>query len=88
VYKANKGFCDLQFSNCSRDELLAMVKSYLSDRMTVEKAGKSASVRIAVPPVWFEHSFDDHIVDVKQALDAIQELNQLARTLAKYVLFQ
>ena len=88
VYKANKGFCDLQFGNCSRDELLAMVKSYLSDRMTVEKAGKSASVRIAVPPVWFEHSFDDHIADVEQALDAIQELNQLARTLAKNVLFQ
>ena len=88
VYKANKGFCDLQFSNCSREDLFAKVKNYLSDHMTVEKAGKSASIRIAVPPVWFEHSFGDHASDVDQALYAIQELNKLARILAKNVLFQ
>jgi hypothetical protein len=83
IYKASKGFCDLQFSNCSRDDLLSKVRNYLSERMTVEKAGKSASVRIAVPPVWFEHSFDNHTGDVDQALNAMSELYQLARTLVK-----
>jgi hypothetical protein len=83
VYKANKGFCDLQFSNCTREDLLAKVKDYLSDRMTVEKAGKSASVRICVSPVWFENRFEDKVIEVDEALAAIMELYQLSRTLAK-----
>ena len=83
VYKANKGFCDLQFSNCTREELLAKVKDYLSDRMTVEKAGKSASVRIAVSPVWFENRFEDKVCEVDEALAAMMELYQFSRTLVK-----
>lgn len=83
VYKANKGFCDLQFSNCTREELLAKVKTFLSDRMTVEKAGKSASVRIMVPPVWFEKPFQEKVSEVDEALDAMAELYELARTLVK-----
>ena len=82
VYKANKGFCDLQFSNCTRENLLSQVKDYLSDRMTVEKAGKSASVRICVSPVWFENCFEKKIYEVDEALGAIMELYQLSRTLA------
>ena len=81
VYKANKGFCDLQFSNCTREHLLSKVKDFLSDRMTVEKAGKSASVRIAVSPVWFENRFEDKVCEVDEALGAITELYQLSRTL-------
>ena len=81
VYKANKGFCDLQFSNCTREDLLSKVKDYLSDRMTVDKAGKSASVRIAVSPVWFENRFEDKVREVDEALGAITELYQLSRTL-------
>ena len=81
VYKANKGFCDLQFSNCTREDLLSKVKDYLSDRMTVEKTGKSASVRIAVSPVWFENRFEDKVREVDEALGAITELYQLSRTL-------
>ena len=84
VYKANKGFCDLQFSNCTREDLLSKVKDYLSDRMTVEKAGKSASVRITVSPVWFENRFEDKVREVNEALGAIMELYQLSRTLVKY----
>ena len=76
VYKANKGFCDLQFSNCTREDLLSKVKDYLSDRMTVEKAGKSASVRITVSPVWFENRFEDKVHEVDEALGAITELYQ------------
>jgi hypothetical protein len=83
VYKANKGFCDLQFSNCTREELLSKVKDYLSDRMTVEKAGKSASIRLTVPPVWFEKPFHEKVLEVDEALDAMAELYELARTLVK-----
>ena len=87
VYKANKGYCDLQFSNCTREHLLSQVKSYLSDRMTVEKAGKSASVRIAVPSVWFEKCFDEKIPEVDAALNAMTELYELSRQLVKDGLF-
>ena len=83
VYKANKGFCDLQFSNCTREELLSKVNDYLSDRMTVEKAGKSASIRITVSPVWFEKPFHEKVSEVDEALDAMTELYELARTLVK-----
>ena len=83
VYKANKGFCDLQFSNCTREDLLSKVKDYLSDRMTVEKAGKSASVRIRVPPVWFEKQFAEKTSEVDEALAAMVELYELSRTLVK-----
>ena len=83
VYKANKGFCDLQFSNCAREELLSKVKDFLSDRMTVEKTGKSASIRISVPPVWFEKPFHEKVSEVDEALDAMTELSELARTLVK-----
>lgn len=87
IYKANKGFCDLQFSNCTREDLLAKVKDYLSDRMTVEKTGKSASVRITVSPVWFGRQFSDKEAEVDEALTAIAELLELARTLVKANLF-
>jgi hypothetical protein len=63
--------------------LLAKVKDYLSDRMTVEKAGKSASVRISVSPVWFENRFEDKVNEVDEALAAMMELYQLSRTLVK-----
>ena len=51
--------------------------------MTVEKAGKSASVRIAVSPVWFENRFEDKVCEVDEALAAMMELYQLSRTLVK-----
>ena len=83
VYKANKGFCDLQFSKCTREELLDKVKDFLSDHMTVEKTGKSASVRIHVPPVWFEKQFAEKVPEVDKALAAMVELYELSRTLVK-----
>ena len=62
---------------------LNKVKTFLSDRMTVEKTGKSASVRIMVPPVWFEKPFHEKVSEVDEALDAMTELYELARTLVK-----
>ena len=82
VYKANKGFCDLQFSDCTPQELLPRVKNHLSDCMVIAKAGKSSSVRIAVPSVDFEEAFDDNVYKVDEALRALCELYKLAKQLA------
>ena len=81
VYKANKGFCDLQFSNCTPQDLYPRVNVHLSERMTIEKAGKSTSVRIRTQPIWFEHPFEDRIADVNLALAAISELYELSKAL-------
>lgn len=51
--------------------------------MTVEKAGKSASVRIRVSPVWFEKEFTEKVSEVDEALAAMVELYELSRTLVK-----
>ena len=59
VFKANKGFCDLQFGHTLAQDLYVRVKDHLSERMQVVQAGKSASVRIVVTPVWFENDFTD-----------------------------
>ena len=81
VFKADKGFCDLQFSHCKKQELFARVKNHLSDRMLVEQTGKSASVRIVVTPVEFGKRFGDHIQAVDEALEALQELYNLSKEL-------
>ena len=51
--------------------------------MTVEKTRKSASVRIRVPPVWFEKQFAEKTSEVDEALAAMAELYELSRTLVK-----
>lgn len=81
VFKANKGFCDLQFGHTLAQDLYARVKDYLSERMTVVQANKSASVRIAVSPIWFEHDFEDNISEVDEALSALNELYELSKKL-------
>lgn len=83
VYKANKGFCDLQFSNHTPQQLYARVKNNLSPRMTVVQAQKSSSVRIIVSPVWMEHAFEDNIENVDEALSAFCELYELSKALVE-----
>lgn len=82
VFKANKGFCDLQFSHTTKEELYSRVHSYLSDRMIIVQTGKSASIRIAVTPIWYENEFEREIQNVDEALNAIYELYQLANRIA------
>lgn len=83
VFKANKGFCDLQFGHTLAQDLYLRVKDYLSERMNVVQAGKSASVRIVVTPIWFENSFEDKISEVDEALAALFELHELSKKLLK-----
>lgn len=78
VFKANKGFCDLQFGHTLAQELYAKVKDLLSSRMHVVQAKKSASVRIVVTPIWFERKFEEKIAEVDEALAALCELYELS----------
>lgn len=78
VLKANKGSCDLQFSNTQKKDLYFRVKDYISDGMYVVQAAKSASVRIDIPPIFFESKFEDNIDKVDKALDAITKLFELS----------
>ena len=51
--------------------------------MNVERAGKSASIRIEVAPIWYENKFEDKLAEVDEALDAIYELFQLSKKIAE-----
>lgn len=82
VFKANKGFCDLQFSHTTALDLFTKIGNMLSERMNVVQAGKSSSVRIAVSPIWFENNFEDKIAEVDEALGALWELYELSKRLA------
>ena len=83
VFKANKGYCDLQFGHTLKEELFVRVKNFLSDPMMVVQAGKSASVRIEVEPVLYENDFEHEINKVDKALDAIYELFKLSQIIAE-----
>lgn len=82
VFKANKGFCDLQFGHTLAQDLYGRVKDHLSERMNVVQAGKSASVRIVVTPIWFENRFEEKLAAVDEALTALAELYELSKKIA------
>ena len=50
--------------------------------MNVVQAGKSASVRIVVTPIWLEEKFEEKLIEVNEALDALWELYELSKKLA------
>lgn len=81
VFKANKGFCDLQFGHTSAQDLFSRVKHELSEQMNVVQTGKSASVRIIVTPIQFETNFENNIPKVDEALAALTELHNLSKIL-------
>lgn len=79
-FKANKGHCDLSFP-CPVDELYKQHKDRIHGRMTIEQTGKSSAIRIAVKPIYFEKAFEEHILEVHTALQAIKELIDFANEL-------
>lgn len=83
VFKANKGFCDLQFSHTDAQNLYLRLGERISERMTIVRTGESASVRIAVTPIWFEKDFEEKLAEVDEALNAIAELYSLSMKLCK-----
>ena len=86
VFKANKGYCDLQFGHTTKEDLFPRVCEFLTEHMNVVPAGKSASVRIEVKPIWYENKFEDKIAEVDEALEAIYELFMLSKKIAAKVI--
>ena len=83
VFKANKGFVDLEFRNTTTAELYTQVGDLLSNGMQIEKASKSASVRIKVTPIDFEEPFETKLSEANEALHAIERLFELSIELLK-----
>ena len=83
VFKANKGFVDLEFRNTTTAELYARIGDLMSSGMQIEKAGKSASVRIKVSPIDFEESFETKLSEADEALHAIEKMFELSIALLK-----
>jgi hypothetical protein len=74
VYKAERGQADLQFSRTSPFDLSKAVGHLLDSSMNVVSAGKSASIRIAVPTVSFGASAQDQTVRIVEGLIACEKL--------------
>jgi putative lipoic acid-binding regulatory protein len=82
LFKANKGYCDLQFKKTTIAELCSKVQNFISPRMHIVEAGKSASVRIEVKPIDFEKPFSQFSNEVDEALKALCELYELSKVVA------
>ena len=82
LFKANKGFCDLQFGHTIATELYPKIARHLSERMNVVQTNKSASVRIVVTPICLEDEFEGKLAEVDEALKALWELYELSKEIA------
>lgn len=82
VFKANKGFCDLQFGHTTKEELIYKVYKFMTGKMNVVQAGKSASIRITVAPIEYEEGFEANVSKVDEALGAINALFMLSKEIA------
>lgn len=82
VFKANKGFCDLQFGHTTKEELISRVYELMTERMNVVQAGRSASIRITVTPIDYEEGFEENTSKVDEALSAINALFMLSKKIA------
>ena len=80
VHKSDRGFIDLQLPNMGGQtkEVRNLLADHLDNDMTVEKANRSAAIRISVRPIDFKKPFSDYDVDMHQCLQAIDRLSRLA----------
>ncbi len=81
VYKSPKSVVDLTFGNMAGHykEFSGIVEPYLSEEMSIQKAGKSLVIRKNVPFVDFHLPFEDQINKLKICLDAVSELQDLLK---------
>jgi len=82
VHKLSRGDLDLQISGAAAS--LNLLKEHITDSdITVEKANKSAAVRIKVPGVDCHQSFDSQIAVVDQGMKAAVRLLTIAHQLER-----
>lgn len=86
IHKSNFGFIDLTFDGCGErmieiEKLLSnTVSDYLQEGYTVQRTGKAAAIRLAVPVIDFHDSFDDHLEEITICFKEMQKLNSLVKT--------
>ena len=77
VYKPGHENADLQFSNTQAATLEDAVASILDSDMTIAEAGKSASIRLKVPRVYFGLPPDDQRGAIRQGVTVAERLRRL-----------
>ena len=79
-YKANQGFCDLEFVGklSDRARLTVALLSFKDEDMHWFEAGKSLALRIQVKPMDFKNSFDSYSNELVAMIDAIERLTKLS----------
>lgn len=77
ILKAAHGNADLQFSGLSVDDVTALTRDALEPDMQVVEAGKSASIRIHIPPVHFSHHSNGQEDAMRRGLLACERLRAM-----------
>ena len=76
IYKRRHCNVDLQFANMSEAALRSAVEGLLEPDMAVVRAGKSASIRIGVPPVDFTKTPHGQEESIRAGLQAAERLRR------------
>ena len=86
VWKAERGQVDLQFSETGTAELEGGAGKLGEPDMTVEPAGKSASIRLLVPAIDFARPPQEQLADIDAGLLTCERLRQFYSSLPDTVL--
>jgi hypothetical protein len=79
-HKLGRGYVDLEIANTTVAELTRRLSGIeLPANVSIEEAGKSAVLRIAVPPVDRFNEFEPQVMAVHIGLQAVAQLLQLLR---------
>ena len=72
VYKAGRGQADLQFPGTAAADLEAVADGLLDETMRVVSATRSASIRIAVPPLEFGGPIEDQEPAIEEGFRSLR----------------
>ncbi len=78
IHKCARGCVDLTIPNSTKATLQAACRSLLETDMAIAKTGKSAAIRLSVPPLDHRGSFADQANEVKICLRAAERLRAFA----------
>lgn len=85
LHKTDFGFVDLTFDRCAEkivevEKIVSdVVRDYLKEGYTVQRTGKSAAVRLLVPPLDFHKSFEEQREQADTCFAAIQKMTELVK---------
>lgn len=85
VNSEKTGWVDLQFTGKATysQKLSQLLRPYMDDEMCPRVTGNSYSIGIKVDPIYFGESFSDYKDQMKQVLNAVSMLQNLAQRIVK-----